>query len=102
MRKQYKIPVSNYTLVNCGTSRYHKEISLIKPPTLKDEFEEKWWKYLLNVIKRDWDTDANLNQQIGKDVVQIWKKCFTEEQLCMWVLCIPCSFIFAFGVSFFW
>lgn len=53
MRKQYKIPVSNYTLVNCGTSRYHKEISLIKPPTLKDEFEEKWWKYLLNVIKRD-------------------------------------------------
>lgn len=81
MRKQYNINGSNCALVNCGTSKYHKERSLIKLPTLKDEFQGQWWKDMLNIIKRDRDTDANLNQRIGKDVIHVSERHLTEEEL---------------------
>ena len=52
LRKQYKIPDSNCAIVNCGTSRYHEEVSLFKLPAPKDEFHRKWWKDRLNINKR--------------------------------------------------
>ena len=35
---------------------------------------------MLNIITRDRETDANLNQEIEKDTVHIYKKHFSEEQ----------------------
>ena len=72
---------SNCVIVNCGTSRYQKEISLFKLPTPKDEFHKKWQRYMLNIIRRDRETDANLNRQIEKDTVYICEKHFSKEQI---------------------
>ena len=45
------MPGSNCVIVNCGTSRYQKEISLVKLPTPKDVFPKKWQRDMLNIIK---------------------------------------------------
>ena len=70
----------NCVIVNCGTSRHQKEISLFKLPTPKDEFHKKWWRDMLNIITRDRETDANLNRQIEKDTFLICEKHFSEKQ----------------------
>ena len=75
------MPGSNCVIVNCGTSRYQKEISLLKLPTLKDEFHKKWQRDMLNIITRDRETNANLNRQIENDTVYICEKHFSEEQI---------------------
>ena len=40
----------------------HKEISLFKLPTAKDETTEKWRKEMLNVITKDKVVDANFKK----------------------------------------
>ena len=40
----------------------HKEISLFKLPTAKDETTEKWRKEMLNVITKDRVVDANFKK----------------------------------------
>ena len=93
------MPGSNCVIVNCGTSRYQKEISLVKLPTLKDVFPKKWQRDMLNIITRDHETDANLNQQSEKDTVHICEKHFSEEQVRTCEFYVYLIFILAFDVS---
>ena len=71
------MPGSNCAIVNCGTSRYEKEIRLLKLPAPKDKFHKKWWRDMLNIIRIDCEADANLNRQIEKDTIHICEKHFS-------------------------
>ena len=77
-------------MLNCGTSRYQKKISLFKLATPKDEFHKKWRRDMQNIITRDRETDGNLNRQIEKDTVHMCEKHFSEEQfyICEFYVCL--------------
>ena len=59
------MPGESCAFVGCPSNRRHKEISLFKLPTAKDETTKKSRREMLNVITKD----ANFKKQIEKDHV---------------------------------
>ena len=78
------MPGSNCVIVNCATSRYHKEISSFKLLTPKDKFGKKWRRDMLDIITRDRETDANLNRQTEKDTVHICENIVIRNGKIIW------------------
>ena len=74
------MPGADCCIVNCGTSRYHKDISLFKIPTPKDDANIKWRREMMNVITRDREHDASFTEQIDKDKLHICERHFSPEQ----------------------
>ena len=72
------MPVENCAFVGCSSNRRHKEISLFKLPTAKDETTKKWRREMLNVKTKDRVVDANSKKQIEKDRVYVCEKHFRE------------------------
>ena len=72
------MPGENCAFVGCSSNRRHKEISLFKLPTIKDETTKKWRREMLNVITEDRVADANFKKQIEKDHVYVCEKHFSE------------------------
>ena len=72
------MPGENCAFVGCSANRRHKEISLFKLPTAKDETTKKWRREMLNVKTKDRVVDANSKKQIEKDRVYVCEKHFRE------------------------
>ena len=72
------MPGENCAFVGCSSNRRHKEISLFKLPTAKDETTKKWRREMLNVITKDRVVDANFKKQIENDHVYVCEKHFME------------------------
>ena len=72
------MPGENCAFVGSSSNRRHKEISLFKLPTAKDETTKKWRREMLNVKTKDRVVDANSKKQIEKDRVYVCEKHFRE------------------------
>ena len=74
------MPGANCSVIQCGSSRRTKGISLFKLPSPKTEALKTWRKELLIIITRDRVVDKDFQKQIDNDTVHICSRHFTEEQ----------------------
>lgn len=70
---------SNCSIVNCNTTRRHKDISQIRLPNPK--LYPEWRKEFLAVITRDRMVDEKFKEQILKNNVYVCEKHFKKEDL---------------------
>ena len=72
------MPGENCAFVGCSSNCRHKQVSLFKLPTVKDETTKNWRREMLNVITRDKVVEENFKKQTEKDRVYVSKKYFRE------------------------
>ena len=72
------MPGENCAFVGCSSNCRHKQVSLFKLPTVKDETTKNWRREMLNVITRDRVVEENFKKQTEKDRVYVSKKYFRE------------------------
>ena len=68
----------NCAFAGCSSNRRHKDITLFKLPTAKDETTEEWRREMLNIITKDRVVDANFKKQVENDHVYVCEKHFRE------------------------
>ena len=68
----------NCAFAGCSSNCRHKDISLFKLPTAKDETTEEWRREMLNIITKDRVVDANFKKQVENDHVYVCEKHFRE------------------------
>ena len=68
----------NCAFAGCSSNRRHKDISLFKLPTAKDETTEEWRREMLNIITKDRVVDANFKKQVDNEHVYVCEKHFRE------------------------
>ena len=68
----------NCAFAGCSSNCRHKDISLFKLPTAKDETTEEWRREMLNIITKDGVVDANFKKQVENDHVYVCEKHFRE------------------------
>ena len=77
------MPGKNCAFVGCSSNSRHKQISLLKLPTVKDETTKKWRKEMLNVITKDRVVDETFKKQVEKDHAYVCEKHFRECDMYM-------------------
>ena len=77
------MPGKKFAFVGCSSNSRHKQISLFKLPTVKDETTKKWRKEMLNVITKDRVVDETFTKQIEKDHAYVCEKHFRECDMYM-------------------
>ena len=75
------MPGENCAFAGCSSNCHHKQISLFKLPTVKDETTKKWRREMVNVITKDRVVDVNFKKQIEKDHVYVCEKHFRECEM---------------------
>ena len=57
------MPGENCDIFGCSTSRKNKGISIFKVPLPNNEFNKKWNRDLINIIKKDRQVDEPTTQE---------------------------------------
>ena len=68
----------NCAFAGCSSNRRHKDISLFKLPTAKNETMDEWRREMLNIITKDRVVDANFKKQVDNEHVYVCEKHFRE------------------------
>ena len=77
------MPGANCCIVDCFSSRRHKDLGIFKipGPSQKDQSKEKWRKELLGIIKRGREVDKIFKEQIENGKVYICERHFKPEEI---------------------
>ena len=75
------MPGANCSVIQCGSSRKTKGISVFKLSSPKTEALKTWRKELLSIITRDRVVGKDFQKKIDNDTVHICSRHFTEDQV---------------------
>lgn len=75
------MPGANCSIFGCNTSRRHKDISIFRLPSAKNELSKKWRAELINIVTRDRETDENMKRQIENNFLHICQRHFKDDDL---------------------
>ena len=75
------MPEANCSIFGFTTSRYTKDLAVLKVPGGDDEYNKRWREKLVNIVTKDRVVTPGLREQIQKRNIHICERNFEESKL---------------------